>query len=78
MLSEIAMLILDGNLMGKFSSNARRRPQDKHVWGEEKISFDFSSIIWDVHMILNLTMMSVGTKKLEVFILYDLCYEVFS
>ena len=29
-------------------------------------------------MILNLTMMSVGTKKLEVLILYDLCYEVFS
>ena len=32
----------------------------------------------DVHVILNLTVMSGGSKELEVFILYDLCREVFS
>ena len=51
---------------------------------EKKISFEFSSpfeiflqSFSDVHVILNFTVMYGGTKKLEVFILHDLCCEVF-
>ena len=49
--------------------------EEKKKYHYPRLSFQSLS---DVHVKLNFTVMSVRTKKLEVFILHDLCCEVLS